>query len=166
MFTNLHTRMYSSIMYILFIHSMNTKPYHLYQRTRQSNIPPIFLSTHSLASNIPLSVQTNIHSPTLVNPGTIPTLPPNTIFRSPSTSIHILLVGLLIRLIFSNTGSLFQYFMPSHSLLDAMFWRVMGSMSVFTGCERRACGSGGLGPPRTTVDTNPEDCRASASRRC
>lgn len=123
----------SIIMYTLFIHNPSNPYTCLHHLTRQSNIPPIFLSTHSLASKIPLSVQTNIHSPTLVNPGTIPTLPPNTIFLNPSTSIHILLVGLLIRFIFSNTGSLFQYFKPSHNLLVAMFWRVTGSMSVFTG---------------------------------
>lgn len=128
-------------------------------RTLHNNIPPIFLSTHSLASRMPLSVLTYRHSPGRVKPSTYPFLLPRVKDRSPSTSIHIRLVGLLTNDIFSSTGSLFQYFMPNHNLLLAIFCRVTGSISwpgVFDeGCERRWCAGGGSGPPRTTVDMKP-----------
>src|SRR5262249_23019673 len=115
--------------------------------TLHNNIPPIFRSTHSLASMTPLSVMTKRHSPGFVRPFTYPLCLPNTILLKPSTSIQILLVGLLISSSFSMTGSLFQYFNPSHNLRDATFSRVTGSISapcVFDdGCDRRECAGGG-----------------------
>lgn len=46
-----------------------SSPHH---RTLHISIPPIFRSTHSLASKMPTSVLTYIHSPVLVNPWTYP----------------------------------------------------------------------------------------------
>jgi hypothetical protein len=133
-------------------------------------MPPIFLSTHSLASTTPLSVVTNKHSPGRLNPLTYPYCLPRTSVDSPSVSAHIRLVGFETICIFSITGSLFQYFMPNHSLLEATFSCVTGSISASSlfedGWLRRRCGGGGVPPPRTTVERNPAFCSASASRRC
>lgn len=50
-----------------------------------------------------------------------------------------------------------------------MLCRVTGSIgavgSVDDGCESRLCAGGGVGPPRTTVEINPEFCSASISFR-
>lgn len=129
------------------------------QCTLHSNWPPIFLSTHSLLSKIPRSVITYKHSPGRVNPFTYALLLPSTNLFRPSTSIHILLVGLLTICMCSNTGSLFQYFSPSHSLRLAIFCGVIfipiPSVSD-EGCDNNLWGGGGVGPPRTTVEMKPE----------
>ena len=96
-------------------------------KTLHKSIPPIFLSTHSLASKIPLSVLTNKHSPGFPIPFTLPASLPLTNLPNPSASIQILFVGLLTMLILLKTGRLSQYFSPSHSLRVAMFSCVTGS---------------------------------------
>jgi len=94
---------------------------------------------------------------------------PNVNFAIPSVSIHILLVGLLTICIDSRTGSLFQYFNPSHNRRDATFSLVISSISslsaLLDGWLRRRCGGGGVGPPRTTVDMKPAFCSARERRR-
>jgi hypothetical protein len=77
----------------------------------------------------------------------------------PSTFIQTLLVGLLTMLISLRTGSLFQYFSPSHSRLVAMFSCVTGSGLYVD----KASKGGGVGPPRVTDEMKPEDCNANAS---
>lgn len=129
--------------------------------TLHNSIPPTFLSTHSLASKIPLSVLINIHSPGFVSPFTNPASLPRTIFPRPSTSIQIRFVGLLTILIWLNTGSLFQYFKPSHNRRVLIFSCVTGSGTYVD----RASKGGGVIPPRTTVERKPEVCSASVSRR-
>lgn len=130
--------------------------------TLQRSIPPIFLSTHSLDSIMPLSVVRYKHSPGLVKPFTYPACLPLTICPRPSISIHILLVGLLIIFISLRTGSLFQYFNPSHSLLVATLACVTGSGTY----EERSSIGGGVKPPRVTEERKPECCSARRRERC
>lgn len=65
------------------------------------------------------------------------------------------------------TGSLFQYFSPTHSRRELMLSRVTGSMSRFErdGIDRRACGGGGERPARTRDEMKPARWRASMRRR-
>lgn len=70
---------------------------------------------------------------------------------------------------FSSTGALFQYFSPSQSRRVEMLCLVTGSMGAAgsddVGCDSNGCAGGGVGPPRTTVERNPEFCMASMSLR-
>lgn len=60
-------------------------------------------------------------------------------------------------LILLKTGSLFQYFRPSHNRLVAMFSCVTGSGSYVD----NASSGGGVGPPRVTEEKKPDECIAS-----
>ncbi len=142
-----------------FLSPSHDLPFLLHHKTLHNIIPPTFLSTHSLASKTPRSVLTKRHSPGLVNPSTYPALLPLTIFARLSTSSHILFVGLLTMFILLSTGSLFQYFNPSHSLRVLIFDCVTGSMSLVR--FKRSDGGGGSGPPRTTAERKPDVWRES-----
>lgn len=149
-------------------------------QTRHKTMPPIFLSTHSLASMIPLSVLTKMHSPTCLKPLTNFASFPLTISPNSPLLSHMRLVGLDSSFIFLSTGSPSQYFMPSHSLLEARFCCVTSSTSstmlfccgvvcAAMGSSTCAGGSsfcGGVGPPRVTVERNPCFWRRSDSDRC
>lgn len=89
--------------------------------TRQSGIPPIFLSTHSLASMTPLSVLTAIISPICVMPLTSPARPPRTTIPNSFEFSHMRFVGFEIICALCSTGKPSQYFKPSHSRLEARF---------------------------------------------
>ena len=107
---------------------------------------------------IPLSVLTRITSPTCRMPCTILIGYPLLNFAISSAPTHILRVGLLIMLILLITGSLFQYFNPSHSRLDALFSRVMVVSSAGgCACPRIGDGSplGGFGPPMVMCEMKP-----------
>ncbi len=58
-----------------------------FYKTLHKSIPPIFLSAHSLASRIPLSVLTKIHSPGFLRPFTYPVSFPLASVAMPSASI-------------------------------------------------------------------------------
>jgi len=79
-----------------------------------NSTPPLTLSTASLASIIPISVLTNIQSPGLCIGFAIPAFLPAINFLRSATFALIVRVGFEIKLIFRSTGSLFQYFNPSH----------------------------------------------------
>lgn len=144
------------------------RPHH---RTRHRARPPTFFSTHSRASIKPRSVARNRHSPGDRSPSTC-LLPssPRTIRRSAGTSRVTLCFGLLIGVIRPRTGSLCQYFNPSHNRLDATFDCVTGSTPSFssfiTGFPRSKWGCGGTIPPRTTFEINPAFCKARHRLRC
>lgn len=97
---------------------------------RHKTTPPIFFSTHCLASNMPRSVAKKRHSPGDRNPSTVPLLDPRMTLRKAGRSIMIRLVGLLTGVILPSTGSLCQYFRPSQSRLDATLACVTGSVSI------------------------------------
>ena len=80
---------------------------------------------------------------------------------NPSTSIHTLFVGLLTIFISLITGSLFQYFNPSHNLLVLIFSCVTGSGTY----EDKSSKGGGFRPARVTEERKPEVWRARVSVR-
>jgi len=130
-------------------------------------MPPIFLSTHSLASMIPLSVLTKIHSPTALMPLMRCASLPLTICPNSSALTHIRFVGFDSIFIFRSTGSPSQYFIPSHSLLLARFsWVTISESSEdcwrcdVDGAEDGGRSfAGGEGPPRFTEERKPCFCR-------
>lgn len=137
--------------------SVHALPHH----TLQSIMPPVFLSTHSLASIKPLSVETYKHSPGLVKPFTNCASLPMQIKPMSSTPIHNRFVGFEMSDILFSTGSLFQYFMPSHNRRVDMFSCVTSS-GVY---EERLFIGGGSSPPRVTDEMKPDFCSASISDR-
>ena len=88
---------------------------------RQSTIPPILRSAHSLTSRTPRSVLTAIISPTCVRGLISPLYASRPLVRSPSSFAfsHMRLVGFDNNCAFRNTGSPSQYFNPSHNLREA-----------------------------------------------
>lgn len=134
-------------------------------------MPPIFLSTQSLASSTPRSVLRNKHSPGFVNPLTQLAVFPRTIFSRSLCPIHIRCLGLLSIFIDLNTGSEFQYLSPSHSRRDATLACVMtasaasGEPEYAWGCEVGVRMRGGLDPPRVTEERKPAVCSCSIRAR-
>ena len=86
-------------------------------QTLHNTIPPTLLSTHSLLSKIPRSVETYMHSPGLVKPSTYPAFRPLVMISKSVDGTQILLVGFDTNFMRDRTGELLWYFKPSHSRL-------------------------------------------------
>lgn len=97
-------------------------------------------------------------------PLTVPAVSPRTIRFNSGTLRVIFLFGVLIICKLRITGSLCQYFRPSHIRAFAMFACVMGVRSssslVITGRLRILSVAGGFWPPGTAAETNPASRRA------
>jgi len=82
----------------------------------------------------------------------------------------IFLLGVLIGVMVPNTGSLCQYFNPTHSLLDATLLCVTGSApassSTMVGWPSRRWGGGAVGPPRTMDEMSPDCWSAMQMFKC